>query len=281
MKKTTCLQLTSALLICLFFCGCQRGPTDEELINTTMNSWKQAVIAQDINAILANYSGKFSDSEAVKEKVRIFMEGAIDKGLLENIDIKLETALLIINDNIAEFSPVELIGDNGEMELEFTLKKEDKKTWRIIESDRSYSCSYERYSSAYGDDCVEHEGYYRCWDIYVPEGLTGNVPLVIDLHGRTSNPSQQRSFSGFASLADSEGFIIVWPYGLCNSWNSGACCDPASGDNIDDVGFIRKLVTQVSGQYNIDLNRIYVTGLSNGCSNETSDHILGDLRTQR
>ena len=208
------------------------------------------------------------------------MEEAIEKGLFEDIDINLETVQLTITGNIAEFSHVKIIGDKGEKELEFILIKEEKKNWRIVESGGLDSCSYERYTSPYGDDCVQHEGYYRCWDIYVPAGLTGSAALVIDLHGFTSNPSQQRAFSGFDSLADSEGFIIVWPYGLCNSWNSGAkCCEPASSDNIDDVGFIRKLVTQVSGQYDIDSGRIYVTGLSNGCAmtqrlaNEASDII--------
>lgn len=277
MKKTTCIKLTVALLICLFFCGCQTGPTDQQLIKTTMNNWKQAVIAQDVDAILAGYSEDFSSREAKdKEEMRIFMEEAIDKGLLKNIEINLKTARLTITDDTAEFS---IIGDNGEKEMEFTLKKENKKTWRII-GDPSDSCSYEPYTSPYGDDCVRHEGYYRCWDIYVPPGLTGSTPLVIDLHGWTSSPSAQRAISGFDSLADSEGFIIVWPYGLCNSWNSGPkCCAPASEDNIDDVGFIRKLVARVSAQHNIDSGRIYVTGLSNGCSmtqrlaNEASDMI--------
>ena len=279
-KKTTCFKLTVALLICLFFFVCQTRPTDEELINTTMNSWKQAMIAQDIDAIMANYSEKFSSQEAEnKEEMCKFFEEAIDKGFLENIDINLKTARLTITENSAEFSPFEIIDDNGKEEMKFILKKEDKKTWRIIGSP-SDSCSFESYTNPFGDDCVEHEGYYRCWDIYIPAGLTGDVPLVIDLHGWTHNPSRQRDISGFDSLADSEGFIIVWPYGLCNSWNSGeACCPPASEEQIDDVGFVRKLVDQVAGQYSIDLNRIYLTGLSNGCSmtqrlvNEASDII--------
>jgi ketosteroid isomerase-like protein len=111
------------------------GPTDEELINTTMNSWKQAIIDNDVDAILAGYSEDFS-SERVegKDQMREFMEGAIDQGWLENIDINLEIAQLTITDDTAEFAPVEIIGDNGEMELNFTLKKEDKKIWRIISS---------------------------------------------------------------------------------------------------------------------------------------------------
>lgn len=277
MKKTTCLKLTAVLLICLFFCGCQGGQTDQQLVKTTINNWKQAIIAQDVDAIMANYSEDFSSREAEgKEGMREFWQEAIEEGMLENIDINLETARLTITDDTAEFS---IFGDEGEIEMDFTLKKEDKKTWRII-GIPSESCSYESYTSGYGDDCVQHDGYYRCWDIYVPPGLTGSTPLVIDLHGWTSSPSRQRAISGFDSLADSEGFIIVWPYGLCNSWNSGeACCPPASEDEIDDVGFIRKLVARVSAQHNIDSGRIYVTGLSNGCSmtqrlaNEASDII--------
>jgi polyhydroxybutyrate depolymerase len=277
MKETTCLKLTTSLLICLFFCGCQSGPTDDQLINITMNNWKQAIVAQDVDAIMANYSEDFSSREAEdKEEMREFMEQAIDKGLLEDIDINLETAQLTINDDTAEFY---IIGTNGEAEMDFTLKKEDKGTWRII-GIPSENCSYESYANPYADDCVQHEGYYRCWDIYVPEGLTGNVPLVIDLHGHAESPSHQRYISGFHALAESEGFIVVWPYGLCDSWNSGpVCCPPASKDNIDDVGFLRKMVEHLSGQYDIDLNRIYVTGLSNGCSmaqrlaNEASDII--------
>jgi ketosteroid isomerase-like protein len=111
------------------------GPTDTELINTAMNNWKQAFIDQDIDAIMANYSEDFS-SERIegKEQMQDFLQRAIDDGWLENIDINLEIAQLTITDDTADFTPVEFIGDQGEMEIEFTLKKEDKKTWRIIES---------------------------------------------------------------------------------------------------------------------------------------------------
>ena len=225
----------------------------------------------------AFYSEDFSSEEAEgKEGVRAFWQEVIEAGVLENIDINLETAKMETGDDTAEFI---ILDDEGEKEMGFVLEKEDGKTWRIIK-DLPDSCSYESYTSSYGDDCVRHGGYYRCWDIYVPDDLSGPSPLVIDLHGWTSSPSSQRAISGFDSLADSEGFIVVWPYGLCNSWNSGkGCCPPASEDKLDDVGFIRKLVARVSGQHKIDSGRIYVTGLSNGCSmtqrlaNEASDMV--------
>ncbi|MHC4757403.1 MAG: YybH family protein [Planctomycetota bacterium] len=133
MKKTTCLTLS--LLLCTLICGCQTGPTNEELINTTMDCWKQAIIAQDIDAFMEVYSEDFSGNDgADKQQVRDFMQGAFDQGYLDNIDINLDIAQMTITDDTAQFSPVEIVGDGGEMELNFTLKKEDKNTWRIVEA---------------------------------------------------------------------------------------------------------------------------------------------------
>ena len=53
MKKATLLTLT--LLVCTLICGCQMGPSDEELINTTMNNWKQAVLAKGLNAFISSW----------------------------------------------------------------------------------------------------------------------------------------------------------------------------------------------------------------------------------
>src|SRR5262249_3736281 len=45
------------------------------------------------------------------------------------------------------------------------------------------------------------------------------------------------------------------------AWNANTCC---GNGGIDDVGFIRAVVAAASGQANIDPQRVYVTGLSNG-----------------
>jgi len=135
MKEHIYLKLTFILLACLFICGCQTGPSDEEIINTTMNNWKQAFIAQDVDAIMVNYSEDFSsDRVDSKEQLRSFVERMVDEGWLENFDINLDIAQLSITDDTADFSPVEFIGDQGEMGINLKLKKEDKKTWRIINS---------------------------------------------------------------------------------------------------------------------------------------------------
>jgi polyhydroxybutyrate depolymerase len=274
-KKHIILFLLPFLLI---YGGCKSTASDEESVRATMKKWKQAIVAQDVDAIAACYSENFKSMDGNgREGARQMWTEIKELGMLEKIEINLENAKIEMKDEIAEFY---IYNDEGEVEMDFALAKEDGKTW-LITGIPSENCSYEKnYLSPYGDDCVQHDGYYRCWDIYIPPGLTNKSPLMIDLHGWQDKPSNQRSLSGFESLAGEEGFIVVWPYGLCNSWNSGkACCPPANEDEIDDVGFIRKMVKKISDQHSIDLNRIYVTGLSNGCSmtqrlaNEASDMI--------
>jgi len=271
------------MVYCLIFIftilyGCSKTQTDEEGVLSTMNKWKQSLETQNIDGIVECYSDSFKSMDGNgKEGARQMWTEIKELGMLDKLEINLENAKVEFKNEIAEFY---VYNDEGEVEMDFALSKEDGITW-LITGIPSENCLYdENYKSPYGDDCLRHDGYYRCWDIYVPAGLKDSAPLVIDLHGWGDTPSNQRSLSGFKILAGEEGFIVVWPYGLCKSWNSGkACCPPANEDEIDDVGFIRKMVEKISGQHNIDLKMIYVTGLSNGCSmtqrlaNEASDII--------
>lgn len=240
------------------------GQTAEEQVLVTMGNWKKAVFDEDVDAILKFYSDDFHSRDASgKIELRGFWEEIIASGMLKKIEINLESAAVEISDNTAVFK---IFNDEGELEMDFRLEKAGKESW-LITSIPSEECSYEKYEQPYGDDCLIHDGYYRCWDIHIPEGLKKAAPLLIDIHGWQNSPAYQRAISGFEALADTEGFIVAWPYGLCESWNSGEqCCEPANIDRIDDVGFIRKMIAKISEENKIDSRRIYVTGLSNGCS---------------
>jgi polyhydroxybutyrate depolymerase len=110
------------------------------------------------------------------------------------------------------------------------------------------------------------ESQTRVYDVHVPPSYDGStpVPLVLDLHGAGSNKAQQRLISGFQARSDAEGFIVVYPQGLFNTWNAGVCCGGAMSNGINDVGFLRMLVGVIVAEANIDERRVYVTGLSNG-----------------
>ena len=126
---------------------------------------------------------------------------------------------------------------------------------------------YSAYRGPHGESCVTHDGSQRCWDQVVPPDLPADAPLVLDLHGYTGTPDRQRANSAFETLAAAEGFAVAWPYGLARAWNAGPdCCGAPADDAIDDVGFLRALVTAMVDAHGLDPARVYVSGLSNGCA---------------
>jgi polyhydroxybutyrate depolymerase len=90
------------------------------------------------------------------------------------------------------------------------------------------------------------------------------VPVVIDYHPLGGSGSTWKNATGWGALADSTGFIMVWPNGYQNSWNVGRCCPPAMDQNIDDVAFTRAIIAQLKTDACIDAKRVYATGCSNG-----------------
>jgi polyhydroxybutyrate depolymerase len=64
--------------------------------------------------------------------------------------------------------------------------------------------------------------------------------------------------------ADHEGFVVIMPNGYMNSWNAGTCCGAAVSAGLDDVSLMRAIFAEVGKHVNIDLRRVYATGLSNG-----------------
>ncbi|MFN8393692.1 MAG: PHB depolymerase family esterase [Bacteroidia bacterium] len=107
-------------------------------------------------------------------------------------------------------------------------------------------------------------GLTRSYRLHLPTNYTGAtpVPLVFNLHGYTSNAQQQELYSEMNAVADTAGFILCYPDGVNNAWNSGFTLPYYSG--VDDVGFISTLIDVISGQYNIDPARVYSCGMSNG-----------------
>lgn len=114
---------------------------------------------------------------------------------------------------------------------------------------------------------INHDGLSRSYILYVPEIYSGesSVPLLFNFHGYTSNASEQMFYGDFRSIADTANFIVVHPQGtLFNNephWNVGGW---TIGSTTDDVGFTAALIDELSANYNIDANRIYSTGMSNG-----------------
>ena len=129
----------------------------------------------------------------------------------------------------------------------------------LVPGDSTHSIRHASYPSG--------ETLTRPYDIHVPPSYDGllPVPLVFDLHANGATEKYQASISGFIEKADEEGFIVVHPQGFENTWNSGdQACGTAQFLALDDVGFLRSLVEDISSMANIDHSRVYSTGQSCG-----------------
>ncbi len=121
-------------------------------------------------------------------------------------------------------------------------------------------------------DVLIHDGLKRRFRIYKPsvDDTSLRMPVVIALHGRgsTSKGMVILTRRGFEKLAAREKFIVVYPDGIGMSWNDGRIDEEANDrafrNEIDDVGFISALIDYMTGHYNADRSRIFVTGISNG-----------------
>ena len=114
-----------------------------------------------------------------------------------------------------------------------------------------------------------HDGLNREYIIYVPNSYNGTsaVPLLLNFHGFGGSASQFINDADMRAEAEANSFILVYPQGSClngaSHWNP---C-PIDGDNkstADDVGFVEAMISEISSQYNLDMERIYAAGYSNG-----------------
>ena len=116
------------------------------------------------------------------------------------------------------------------------------------------------------EDTIMYDGRMRTFILYVPESYQADVPapLVLNFHGYTSNNLEQMFYGDFRPIADTAGFLIVHPMGTVDllgntHWNVGW-----GSSTVDDVGFTNALLDTLSAEYNINQDRIYSTGMSNG-----------------
>lgn len=123
---------------------------------------------------------------------------------------------------------------------------------------------------------LEHDGIIRKYNLHLPSGYDKNspTPVVIYLHG--GGGSIRAAYEdGIDKASDEFGFILAIPAGTgpipdrLLRWNGGTWDGAGSrgyavDNNIDDVGFISKLIDEVIKEFSVDENRIYATGISNG-----------------
>ncbi|MFQ5804597.1 MAG: alpha/beta hydrolase family esterase [Candidatus Methylomirabilales bacterium] len=109
---------------------------------------------------------------------------------------------------------------------------------------------------------LSHGEVVRTYHVYTPSSHKGNdpIPLVIVFHGGLGNGLKIAKQTGFNAVAESAGFAAVYPDSL-KYWNDGRDTTAAG---VDDVAFVRVLIDHLVKGRNIDRQRVYATGASNG-----------------
>ena len=98
-------------------------------------------------------------------------------------------------------------------------------------------------------------GTTRNFISYVPRNLGTKRPLLISCHGMNQDAAYQKGMLQIESVADTAKFVTVFPNGIDNSWD-------LSGDR--DLRFMREIIKLMSERYDIDLNKVYLSGFSMG-----------------
>lgn len=129
-------------------------------------------------------------------------------------------------------------------------------------------------SGDYTFNFTSKDGLSRTYRVYIPRNYDSlkKYPVLFGFHGGFGTAEQFEKSTNFSALADESGYIAVYGQGLSFAktyapvWNAGGCCGQAvdSQKNIDDVGYVRSVVSQVEKKYNIDSSRIFAAGMSNG-----------------
>jgi polyhydroxybutyrate depolymerase len=112
------------------------------------------------------------------------------------------------------------------------------------------------------------DGRERRYVEVVPDGLPSDAPLWVVLHGSNNTIPQIRRFTGYRmdELAVQKGFVVVYAEGYEKTWHDCRTATPyaARRDGVDDVHFLRELVSTVTAQHHLDTARVYGFGYSNG-----------------
>ncbi len=93
------------------------------------------------------------------------------------------------------------------------------------------------------------------------------VPLLLALHGSGSSATGHEQVTGLDATARAHGFVVAYPQGYRRSgtgyaWNVPGT--PGASPRVDDLTYLRDLVSLLVEQYCLDPARVYATGFSGG-----------------
>ncbi|WID99418.1 PHB depolymerase family esterase [Bosea vestrisii] len=102
---------------------------------------------------------------------------------------------------------------------------------------------------------------------YLPRELPAGAPLVVVLHGCTQTASGYDLGSGWSTLADRDGFALLFPEqqrannaNLCFNWFEPGDTQRGKGEALS----ISQMIEAMIARHGLDRSRVFITGLSAG-----------------
>jgi polyhydroxybutyrate depolymerase len=107
-------------------------------------------------------------------------------------------------------------------------------------------------------------GLTRTYYLFTPSSYSASrpMPVVLGFHGGGSLPQRLALVTEFNTSAEQENFIVAYPTGIDQNWSDGR--ESKTLPNADDVAFTAAVISDLQITRNIDSQRIYATGYSNG-----------------
>ncbi len=114
----------------------------------------------------------------------------------------------------------------------------------------------------------------RPYFVYTPANYQVGtvVPLIVMLHGCTQTPASFAAGTQMNALADTRQFIVVYPqqttaYNASACWNWFLTSNQSRGHGEPAIiAGIVQTVEQTTSRWTVNLNRVYVTGISAGAA---------------
>lgn len=116
----------------------------------------------------------------------------------------------------------------------------------------------------------------RAYNLHLPPGGAGGKPLVVYLHGCTQSIEEAEAATGFSTLADLEGFAVLY---VAQNVTEGTSAPLADGNGMGcwnwflpenqqrgsgEAAIITGLTLDIVGEHDIDADRVYIAGISAG-----------------
>lgn len=118
------------------------------------------------------------------------------------------------------------------------------------------------------EDQEEGQQCDRQYELFVPKAACGKedvgiLPLVFAVHCQFCHVTDMVHWQ---TVAQKYNFVLVIPYGTENTFNANQCCGKAKDLQVDDIGFFKSVINELSTDFGTIVSKevVYGYGHKNG-----------------